>query len=165
MPSMYAKLLTSLEYERDGYQGMLALCSNIQEAVLQNDIATLETLIVAQQELWVQIGEVDNQVAEQMRALGRLHSVPDEEIKLSVLIAKAEQELQEALWQVRSDLEALFEKQAWMNQTNQQLIAVQLAYTNHMLHELTVQDSLNNTYTQHGVETDDETRPIFQIKI
>ena len=165
MPTLYAMLLATLEQERDAYREMLALCGDIQQAVIQNDIAALENLIAAQEALWEQIVTVNDQADAQIRALGRLHAVPDEQLRLSVLIAKAEQELQDSLWQVRAELDELFAKQAWMNETNHRLIMLQLDYTDYMLKELTAQDSVSTMYTEHGVETDEESKSIFQVSI
>ena len=165
MPTLYATLLATLEQERDAYREMLTICGDIQQAVIQNDVAVLEGLITSQETIWEQIVDINDHADAQIRELGRAHAVPDEQLRLSVLIAKAEQELQDSLWQVRTELDELFTKQAWMNETNQRLITMQLDYTNYMLKELTTEDSVSTTYTNQGVETDEETKSIFQISI
>lgn len=150
-------LKNGLVKEKEVYSQLLRLARNKTEALIKNDLETIEAILKSESEALKKLGELNtlqtgtlSKIAEKMA----LSQQPN----LSEIIEMTDNEQdRQTLVAIQNDFHTLIKELRTQNEQNQRLLETQLQYTSFCIELMTQNDAVGDLYGSSGHINEDPT--------
>lgn len=158
MERVYVKLLEILGREKETYATILEQSTQKKEALVKNDVATLEKIVSVEQNLVRLVTDVEQERLAETRRIAADMGCPQEEMTIQYMIDHSEEPETSELIRLKKELGGILGEQMRLNDINTDLLQTQLNYISYMINVSTTPPTLSNVYTATGSEPESDSR-------
>ncbi len=142
-------LIAILEEQRCHQAALVELSERKTSAITVGDADSLHGIVEEEKALLGLIKGVEKRQSRCVREIADALGLPETQVRMSLIIEKAEGSQREALLRIREDLTGLIERQMKHNEINMRLLQMNMDYVQLMLNTASNQKS-GATYGQGG---------------
>jgi flagellar biosynthesis/type III secretory pathway chaperone len=128
MQELLAELIGILETQRDVQAALVELSEKKTKAITAGAASALQAVVEEEKGVLARIKAVEKKQAQCTARLSELFCVPASEVRLALVIEKAEGEQKQSLIRLRNELSGLVEKQIRYNDVNMKLLQMNMDY-------------------------------------
>ncbi len=139
-----------MEKEEADYCRLLTLSEQEKDAVIQNDIPTLSSILEKQQEVLTDINGLEAEKQRIVSVIRREANLPEGGLGVQDVIKTAPEPLHRELRGLLTEIEDISKRIHRINSLNRTLIETQLQYTQFCMNTLTGRDAAPATYSGSG---------------
>ena len=149
MQAILDDLIAILEEQRGHQAALVELSERKTQAITQGDADGLHGIVEEEKAVLGLIKAVERRQSRCVQQLAQALGLPEAQVRMSLIIERAEGTRREALMRLREELTELIDKQIKHNDINMKLLQMNLDYVQFMLNTATNQKS-GATYGQGG---------------
>ncbi len=149
MQAILDELIAILEEQRSHQAALVELSERKTKAITAGDADVLHGIVEEEKAVLGLIKGVEKRQSRCVRSLAEALNLPEEQVRMSLIIERAEGSQRQALVRLREELTALVEQQMKHNEINMKLLQMNMDYVQFMLNSATNQKS-GATYGQGG---------------
>ncbi len=157
---LFTGLIELLTREKECCEALLAQSRKKKEALVQNDVAMIETITAAELNLIQSMTDVEQERLAQTRRIAVELGIA-EELTIHKMIELSDEAGASRLKELRDDMGLILEEQLRLNELNFSMIAAQLNYIDFMINAATAPSTLTNSYTASGDAPESDSRLKF----
>lgn len=150
-------ILELLERQKKTHEELLGLSYEKRQAIVKSDTGRLNEIVHQELKGLAKMNQHEKRRSALLKDISRTLGIGESEITLSMIIGKADGEKRDRLIALQKELIELLNSQAEINKQNQELLKLQLDYSDVMLNVFVGSDDpLNNFYSDNGRSGDDK---------
>jgi len=157
-------LLAIMEKQLEIYRRLLTLAYEKRPVLVKGKIPELEKITKEEELLILQVGRLEEQRQVLVRALANHFVLSPEDVTLSRITERVDEETCSKLQQVLEDLPGVLKELADINEVNTELIKNSLDYINFSI-DILVSNSRTPVYNQHEEKKKESAAKIFDRKV
>jgi len=157
-------LKDSLSREISALQDLLLLSEQEKEAVIQNDVQSISSIVEQQQSLLNALKTIRTEREGRLSSLSGSRA-PDEPLNLKDVIDALSGETGDELRRLFAQRESVAQQLRSITALNRKLIDTQLQYTSYCVNLITGQGSTPGTYSESGAIKEGGARSIFDQSV
>lgn len=143
-------LIGILEEQRDCQAALVELSESKIKAITEGNHAALQSIVEQEKGMLNHIKAVEGKQSGCTQRLAALLSVPQDALRMSLIIDKAQGKQKESLVHIREELSVLIEKQLKYNEINMKLLKMNMDYVQFLINSTTSQMA-SPTYGNGGI--------------
>jgi len=159
------KLIDILEQENRIYSDILNISKNKTDIIVKGKVSDLENIVKLEQSYVIRIDKLENERQETVEKLARELELDEEDINISGIIKKLDQENAQRLNACRESIMNTLEELKSLNELNSKLIKNSLEYIDFSINLLASADSPVNNYSNSGKVNDSKKRSFLDMKL
>jgi flagellar biosynthesis/type III secretory pathway chaperone len=149
MNELLSELIQILEAQRDAQAALVGLSEKKTKAISMGDAAGLQAIVDEERAMLAHIKAIDRKQGQCAAKLAALYDVPAQDVRMTLVIERAEGETKLRLETLRDELGALIGKQAAHNDVNMKLLQMNMDYVQFLINASSHQQ-LDPTYSNGG---------------
>lgn len=158
-------LKDSLSREIQALQDLLLLSEQEKEAVIQNDVQSISSIVDQQQSILNALNSIRSERERRMETLFADLFAPDKPLQWNTILNAAPDAIRDELKQLLTQLESAADKLRTITDLNKKLIDTQLQYTNYCINLITGQGGMPGTYSGSGTLKEEAAHSIFDQSV
>lgn len=136
-------LITIIKHQQAIYNDLLKLAKRKKAAITKGDVNELDYVVEGEELLLMKLGELESKRREFLEETAKTHRIEVEKLTISNW-PDTDKASKDTLLAIQATFLKTLEEINEINNTNQQLINLQLSYIQHIIDESTTQSKLNS---------------------